>query len=131
MNRPLFSPGFRLSTIDVCVLLVGAICCYFGVKVAWWLGSVVAFTVGHFFLFCNVFRMPRPLELAWATLFVSLSASTVATQVPGWPISFGVSLAGTVAVVAFQMRQPSYHGIGWKKINPGLPEWWQARHEKA
>jgi hypothetical protein len=29
----------------------------------------VAFVMGHFFLFCNVFRIRRKYELIWAVLF--------------------------------------------------------------
>jgi hypothetical protein len=30
-------------------------------------------------------------------------------------------------VVIVEMRKPSYHGVGWQRINPGLPAWWDAR----
>lgn len=33
----------------------------------WWLPAVV---VAHFFLFCNVFKVPRKLELLWAVVFL-------------------------------------------------------------
>lgn len=125
-TRP-FSPGFRLSVMDMIVLVAGVIGSLLAAKVESWLGMATAFTVGHFFLFCNVFRMSRPLELAWAALFLLLTGSTAIMQQPGWFASFALSLAGTVVVVVFQMRQPSYHGIGWKIINPQLPQWWQAR----
>lgn len=127
MNTRPFNPGFRLSAMDVVVLLAGAIGSILAAKVASWLGMAIAFTVGHFFLFCNVFRMPRPLELAWAALFLLLLGSTAFMQQPGWLASFALSLAGTVVIVVFQMRQPSYHGVGWKIINPQLPQWWQAQ----
>lgn len=92
---------------------------------AWW-GFMVAFVVAHFFLFCNVVRMARPLELAWAGIFLALAAATVALDVPGWPITISISLAVTVLVVVIQMRKPSYHGLGWQRINPGLRAWWEA-----
>jgi hypothetical protein len=112
---------------DVVVLIAGAIASLLVANVESWWGMTVAFTVGHFFLFCNVFRMPRPLELAWAALFLLLLGSTIMTQQPDWFTSFALSFGGTVVVVVFQLRQPSYHGIGWKMINPQLPQWWQAR----
>lgn len=127
MSAPLFSPGFRLSTMDIAVLVAGAIGSLLAAQVHLWFGMAIAFTVGHFFLFCNVFRMPRYLELAWAALFLLLLGSTAIMQQPGWFMSFALSLAGTVVVVVFQMRQPSYHGIGWQTINPQLPQWWQAQ----
>ena len=62
-------PGFRLRPWDPIVLLL-AICA------AWFLrgieghpGLLVLFVVGHFFLFCNVIRLRRGLELLWAGCF--------------------------------------------------------------
>lgn len=47
--------------------IVGALSLW---STAWWLGFIVAFVVGHFFVFCNIFRVARPLELAWSGVFV-------------------------------------------------------------
>ena len=127
MSLKPFNPGFRLSAIDVGVLLAGVIGSFMVGQIELCLGLAIAFTVGHFFLFCNVFRMPRPLELAWAALFLTLSGSSIAFQQPGWFVSFALSLVGTAVVVVFQIRQPSYHGVGWQKINPQLPQWWRAQ----
>ena len=125
MNTRPFSPGFRISSLDRVVLLLGAAASFLAAQVDAWLGLVVAFTVGHFFLFCNVFRMPRSLELVWAAVFVLLIGGTITFQVPEWPISFTASFVCTVLVVAVQMRRPSYHGVAWKRINPQLPAWWK------
>lgn len=130
MNAPIFSPGFRLSIMDIVVLIAGATGSLLAAQIQLWFGMAIAFTVGHFFLFCNVFRMPRYLELTWAALFLLLLVSTAIMQQPGWSTSFALSLAVTVVVVVFQMRQPSYHGIGWKTINPQLPQWWEAHYER-
>jgi hypothetical protein len=78
--------------------------------------------VGHFFLFCNVFRVSRAPELVWAGVFLALAGSTIALGVPGWPATVAASLATTVVVVTLEMRKPSYHGIGWRRINPTLLE---------
>jgi hypothetical protein len=96
----------------------------------WWLGFIVGFVVAHFFLFCNVVRMARPLELLWSGVFVAFAGATIATEMPGWVTTFVVSGVVTVIVVVLEVRKPSYHGIGWKWINPGLPTWWQAQMRK-
>lgn len=93
MNTSTFSPGFRLSTLDIVVLVAGAIGSILDAQVQLWFGMAIAFTVGHFFLFCNVFRMPRPLELAWSAFFLLLIVSTITMQQPGWIASIVVSLA--------------------------------------
>jgi hypothetical protein len=107
-----FVAGFRLSALDSVILVAG-------------------FVLGHFFLFCNVVRMARPLEFAWAGLFTVLAAATVALDTPGWPITASVSLVATAVVIAIEMRKPSYHGFGWRRINPGLPDWWKKRNDSG
>lgn len=124
--RP-FNPGFRLSVLDAVVLILGSIGSFLVAQVELMFGVAIAFTIMNFFLFCNVFRIPRHLELTWAAIYLLLIGSAMTMQQPGWLISFVLSVAVTLMVVVFQMRQPSYHGIGWKQINPQLPEWWQAQ----
>lgn len=121
-----FAPGFRLSALDAIVVVVGLVAAFALATIVPWWGFMVAFVVAHFFLFCNVVRMARPLELAWAGIFLALAAATIALDAPGWPITTSVSLAATVLVVVIQMRKPSYHGLGWQRINPGLRAWWEA-----
>lgn len=119
-----FKPGFRLSAIDVAVLILGAIGSIVVARYVWWLGLAVAVVVGHFLLFCNVFRISRLLELAWSAVFVALAASTVSRGSPPWPVTLALTLVVTVVVVAIEIRKPSYHGVGWQWINPGLRQWW-------
>jgi hypothetical protein len=125
-----FNPGFRMSVFDATVLVVGLIVACALIMVAWWAGFVVGFVLGHFFLFCNVLRTSRALELAWAGVFATLAAATLVLDTPGWPVTFSVSLIATLVVAAIQMRKPSYHGVGWQSINPGLLEWWKACHRE-
>ena len=129
MPTETFNPGFRISITDVLALIAGGAGTVLAAQVEWWMGLVIGFAVGHFFLFCNVFRLGRPLELAWATVFTGLSASTIMTGQPGWAVTIGTTLACTLAVVGMQVRKPSYHGIAWQRINPGLPQWWQTRQD--
>ncbi len=90
---------------------------------AWWLAAGITFVVAHFFLFCNVFRIARSLELAWAAVFVLLVCGTVLTETPSWPWTVGISFAMTVIVIGLQMRRPTYHGLAWQWINPSLADW--------
>jgi len=121
-----FQPGFRLSIRDVAVIILGAAAALYLSSMEFWWGFIVAFVVAHFFLFCNVVRMARPLELTWAATFLALASATLLTEAPGWPITVAGSLAVTLLVVALQVRKPSYHGFGWQRINPGLRAWWEA-----
>lgn len=95
-----------------------------------WLGIAIAFVVLHFFLFCNVLRMSRPLELIWAGVFVVVAALAMA-MVVSWPLAFGVALVATVVLAIIETRRPSYHGIAWQTVNPNLPHWWQTRTQPS
>ena len=125
MKEPIFAPGFRLSSLDIVVIALGT-----AAAGGLWLlapsaAFVVAFVVGHFFLFCNVFRVSRGLELTWGALFTVLAGGTVITEIPGWLFSALIALLATVVVVALEMRKPSYHGVFWQMLNPGLRAWWE------
>jgi len=121
-----FQPGFRLSALDVAVLVVGGSSSAYAATVDRWFGFAIAFVVLHFFLFCNVLRMSRPLELIWASIFAALAVATISQSILSWAVVFAVSSVVTVIVAFIETRRPSYHGVGWQKLNPRLPEWWQS-----
>jgi hypothetical protein len=129
MPHAKFSPGFRLSTFDRIILAAGILMTPVTSYFHWWMGLAVAIPVIAFFFFCNVFRISRIPELVWAVIYTTLASATVLWETPGWWPTVAVS--GSVAMVAIglEMRSPSYHGIAWQRINPGLPEWWAARPE--
>jgi hypothetical protein len=131
MQSGTFAPGFRLSIFDAVVLAIGIIAAIGLATYVWWWGFVIGFVIGHFFLFCNVIRMARPLELTWAGAFLALAAPTVVADKPGWPITASLSLIATLVLVVMEMRKPSYHGLGWQRINPALPEWWESQGRKS
>ncbi len=116
-------PGFRLSVRDVIVL-------GFAGGAAWWLwprsvlaASLVLTVVGHFFLFCNVFRVPTRLELTWATLFL-LNVVGFSQFGSLTPVNYlFAQLPITLIILALTLRHANYHGILWSKVNPDLA--WQ------
>ncbi len=120
-----FNPGFRLSAIDCFVLILGAVGTVWAFPIESVLGLAIAFTVGHFFLFCNIVRMARPRELVWAVAFITLSSASALIGTPTWHQTFIASLAITCVLLVLEMRSPSYHGIFWQRINPNLRAWWQ------
>ncbi len=125
---PEFQPGFRISVIDGIVLIAGAVVVVFTYLVVPLIAFIVGYVVVHFFLFCNLFRVARSLELIWSGLFVALCAASILLNQPPWPITVVLSLATTCVVIALTLRKPSYHGALWKMINPDLPEWWARQH---
>ena len=118
MRPPPFAPGFRVSFIDGLVLAFGVAGSIVLWSTLWWAGLCIGFVVGHFFLFCNVFRISRKRELVWASVFLLLACSTILCGFPGWLPTFSLSVLLTVILIRREMTQPSYHGIFWQKINP-------------
>ena len=55
-----------------------------------------------------------------------IAVGTISFDLLSWPWVFAISLAATFVVAVIEMRRPSYHGVGWKHLNPHLPEWWQS-----
>jgi len=127
MVSPRFNPGFRLSALDITVLVIASLAAAVLYHVDEAISFCLLFVIGHFFLFCNVFRLPRPLELIWAVVFAASAASTMVWALPGWPLTGALTLLATVVVITIQIRRASYHGVAWQKLNPELPEWFQ-RH---
>lgn len=127
MEQPVvFRPGFRLSEIDAGVLILGVVVMPVLGRFHEMLAFVLLFTLGHFFLFCNVLRMSRPLELVWAMIFVCLAGSALRIGFPPWSYTFSVMLVITIVLAIIEMRRPSYHGVFWRQLNPNLQQWWDA-----
>jgi hypothetical protein len=105
-------PGFRFSAADG-VVLVATVGLTFALWRTWGdLALLLPVVVGHFFLFCNVFRVRRAYELAWAVAFVVNLSAWTATGSFGWGNVLVVQFPLTVAVIAAEVCSPRYHGIG-------------------
>ncbi|MEK6239135.1 MAG: hypothetical protein N2C14_30835, partial [Planctomycetales bacterium] len=82
-------------------------------------GSIlIAFTVGHFFLFCNVFRIRRGPELIWTAFFLADAAVWLLWLEMNVVGLIGTTLPLTILVIVREMRFPFYHGVFAKRINP-------------
>ena len=123
-NSRIFDPGFRMSILDGVVLVAGAAGVAFAAKSAPELAMAIGFTVGHFFLFCNLIRMRRVSELAWAAAFLALSTLSSFSNLLAWGSVFAAASVMTVVLVVIELRSPSYHGIFWWRVNPSLESWW-------
>ncbi len=115
--------GLSLSKVDILVLVSTAIAatasCFYSSVITF----LVLFVVVHFFLFCNIIRMPRPSELIWAGVFLSLASVSLLKDFPSWPVTALISASLTAILVVIETRKPSYHGVLWQMINPGFPGW--------
>lgn len=115
--------GFRLSLADVLVLTVFAAAATWLWRLdspAWWLAPMV---VGHFFLFCNVIRLRRNLELLWAVVFLGNVGWWMAQGSLDWPMPLVWQMPFTFALILIEMKSSRYHGIAARKLNPQLDKY--------
>ncbi len=115
--------GFRISVLDACVLIAGV-----PVTALLWprvgaVAGIVPITVGHFFLFCNVFRIHRTKELLWSAICIANVGAWYAMDRMWWPGILAVQLPVTVAMIAWEMSGPWYHGILARRINRRLEDY--------
>lgn len=123
MSRPPRTWGMRFSRTDAAALAVGACA-----TAALWgasrdLALLVPFTLGHFFLFCNVFRVARKPELVWACVFLANYAGWSLAGRFSWLGVCGVQLPLTAFLLWRETRLPRYHGIFADRWNPRLDEY--------
>lgn len=118
--------GFRLSIADAIMLAIGAAATVMAVGPLGPMAGIFPMAVGHFFLFCNVFRLRRRYELVWAAIFVANFAAWSFTEF-SWTRVLATQLPVTALVIALEIRSPRYHGIGASRLNPRLPEYLDGR----
>ncbi len=111
-------PGFRFSKTDAVAIVVVA-----ASTVALWplileYSLLPAIVLGHFFLFCNIFRVPRRYELWWSLFFVLNVAGWVLANRFSWLAILLTQLPITIGVIVMAMRLPNYHGVGYRWICP-------------
>ncbi len=108
--------GFRFSLTDAVVILVCA-------GATWGLRQpigplilVCPVALGHFFLFCNVFRVGRPSEIIWSVLFIVNCVVWVPFDVLGWLRLIAAQSPAALAVIALTITRRDYHGWGWSVV---------------
>ncbi len=119
--------GFRFSLADALALL-----CLGGVAMglhkvpneSWWLVTLAG---GHFFLFCNVFRVRRNFELIWAALFVINVTAWLCVEKLEWTNVMACQFPITAAFVFADLRSPRYHGVFARAVNPRLTDYLDGR----
>ena len=115
--------GFRFSATDAVVVVATAIAMTVLNQMEnslWWVLGVV---VGHFFLFCNVFRIRRSFELVWAVLFLLNMGVWMWRQNLSATLVLASQLPVTAALLAGEMCTHRYHGIFARRLNPRLDEY--------
>jgi hypothetical protein len=121
--------GFRVSVSDV-LFIVGASVLF--VAAGDQLGAMrfaIPVAVGHFFLFCNVFRIRRSYELFWTVVFLTNVGVQNFWLGVDWTWVLSIQLPLTLLLLVLEIRSERYHGILAERWNPKLPEYLAARLE--
>lgn len=115
--------GFRFSSIDAVALILFAAAVVIlhrhGNSLSW----IVTIVAGHFFLFCNAFRVARRRELIWAVVFVVNVALLLWLGRLDWPNVLVYQLPITVGVIAWELKARRYHGIFADRLNARLADY--------
>lgn len=105
-------PGFRCNLADVAMLAASL-----GLSL-WMAGAgfgepswLPAYVTATFFLFCNVFRIGRPMEVAWSAVAVAAFLHALAADLPFWRTALPVTLPATAAAVAWAAAAGRYRGV--------------------
>jgi hypothetical protein len=106
------SHGFRISLTDglfIAVNLLAAALLYDTLAHFVWLFPIA---VGHFFLFCNVFRIRRSYELVWTAVFIAnVAVWLYLAPTFHWLGVLAVQTPLTAILIGLEIRSDRYHGI--------------------
>jgi len=119
--------GFRFSLADAVALAgfgIGVAVLHHAGSSASWMVAIVA---GHFFLFCNIFRVRRRRELIWATLFVVNVGLWSLLGLLDWFKVLACQLPVTAAIIAGELRTTRYHGVFADRLNTRLTDYIDGR----
>jgi hypothetical protein len=115
--------GFRFSVVDGVAIAACALGVYglreLMLEFVW----LLPFALGHFFLFCNVFRVRRNYELTWTALFLVNFCAWFFAGEFSWAAVLAVQTPVTAIAIAAEMRSPRYHGICARTLNSRLDEY--------
>lgn len=119
--------GFRFVATDavtIGVVVAAALLLWRMENPLWWLLTIVA---GHFFLFCNVFRLRRKLEFVWAALFLmNLSFWLYFGRLDWWRV-LSAQLPISLFVIVLELRSQWYHGVFAERMNPQLADYLEGK----
>lgn len=103
--------GFRFSLVDGIAIVVCGVATVFLWPTMGEFALLLPYVLGHFFLFCNIFRIQRRPELIWAGLFVANVVICLALIQTPFVIPLMAQLPVTAWLIVQEIRKPTYHGI--------------------
>lgn len=115
--------GCRLSRFDVGVIAACAFATWFFWDENHWV-LILPVVLGHFFLFCNVFRIRSTSELIWAAVVMINFGYLVLNEQFSWPRFLACQSPLTVGLILLELFSKRYHGIGSRWINARHVDLW-------
>jgi len=108
--------GFRFSIMDLLIFTGGIVA-----TVALWpivgeFALIVPYLLGHFFLFCNTFRVGGERSLIWVFSFLINAYFWLQTQ--NMLLHLIIQTAVTAALITQCVLSKNYHGFACNRINP-------------
>lgn len=119
------SAGFRLSLRDGLAILLCMLTTWGTWPLLGEMAILLPIVLGHFFLFCNVFRIPRRPELFWSAAFVLNFGTWVVFDRFTWSGVLLTQSPITLGVILLSVLRSDYHGIGYSLVP------WGRRPENA
>jgi hypothetical protein len=110
--------GFRFSRSDLVVVLIGLFIVWHAALHHADLAILTGFVLGHFFLFCNVFRVGERAELMWGALLLVNVAICGLLAEGSWWVVLPLQCVVTATVIVRALLSPGYHGAWCQRINP-------------
>ena len=111
--------GVRMSARDAVVIVLSVpatwgLWCVFGP-----IAVVCPVVLGHFFLFCNVFRVGLRAELLWALGFVLNVGVLFVADAFAWDRVAMIQAPMTITTIVTTMLREDYHGLGYSLLRGG------------
>jgi hypothetical protein len=108
--------GIRFSITDAAAIAICALATWGTWPLFGETAAAFPIVLGHFFLFCNIFRVPRLPELLWSGAFVINVGGWFAFGQFTWFAVLWTQLPATLAVVLGAIARRDYHGVGYRLV---------------
>jgi len=109
--------GFRFSAFDAMAMVLFAAASATVWQISRDLALALPIVLGHFFLFCNVFRIPPRPELIWSAVFLLNCATWWLASKFSWGRVLLLQCPVTAFLILQEMRRSTYHGIFARQVN--------------
>jgi hypothetical protein len=103
--------GFRFSVIDGLAIVICIVTTYFVYPIIEADAYLFPVVLGHFFLFCNIFRVRRNYELCWSALFLINFSYWRFYSDFNWLVLLACQTPVTLTAISAEIRSSNYHGI--------------------